>query len=134
MLSLLFSVQAFGSVLGQDLLDGFQTLFGDVVEGGAALADVVALQGDSGLDDGVGVAVLEGLLQDSNGVLCSLCALQISGLEAIVDLGNGLRPDVGAACNAACAALFQAGQDGAVVTGQNGKGSADSGNLCACFL
>ena len=45
MLSLLFSVQALGSVLGQDLLDGFQTLFGDVVEGGAALADVVALQG-----------------------------------------------------------------------------------------
>ena len=45
MLSLLFSVQALGSVLGQDFLDGFQPLFGDVVEGGAALSDVVALQG-----------------------------------------------------------------------------------------
>jgi len=44
-LSLLFSVQALGSVLGQNLLDGFQTLFGNVVEGSAALADVVALQG-----------------------------------------------------------------------------------------
>ena len=37
-----------------------------------ALADVVALQGHSGLDDGVGVAVLEGLLQDGDRVLSGL--------------------------------------------------------------
>lgn len=121
MLSLLFSVQALGSVLGQDLLDGFQTLFGDVVEGGAALADVVALQGDSSLDDGVGVAVLEGLLQDGDSVLSGLCALEVASLEAVVDLCNSGRPDVGAACNAACAALFQAGQDSAVVAGEDGN-------------
>ena len=108
---MLFSVQALGSVLGQDLLDGFQTLFGDVVEGARHLPDVVALQGDSSLDDGVGVAVLEGLLQDGDGVLSGLCALEVASLEAVVDLCNRGRPDVGAACNAACAALFQAGQD-----------------------
>ena len=91
---LLFSVQALGSVLGQDLLDGFQTLFGDVVEGRAALADVVALQGDSSLDDGVGVAVLEGLLQDGDRVLSGLCAFEVASLEAVVDLCNSGRPDV----------------------------------------
>ena len=93
----------------------------------------VALQGHSSLDDGVGVAVLEGLLQDGDRVLSGLCALEVASLEAVVDLCNSGRPDVGAACNAACAALFQAGQDGAVVTGQNGNfliqlaGQADVG-------
>ena len=59
--------------------------------------------------------------------------LEVASLEAVVDLCNSGRPDVGAACNAACAALFQAGQDGAVVTGQNGNfliqlaGQADIG-------
>ena len=119
-LSLLFSVQALGSVLSQDLLDSFQTLFGNVVEGSAALADVVALQGNGSLDDGVGVAVLEGLLQDGDRVLSGLCALEVASLEAVVDLCNSGRPDVGAACNAACAALFQAGQDRAVVAGEDG--------------
>ena len=47
------------------------------VEGCAALANGVTLQGNGGLDDGVGVAVLEGLLQDGNGVLCSLCEMCI---------------------------------------------------------
>ena len=127
------SVQTLGLILGQNLLDGLHALFRHIVEGCAALANGVTLQGNGGLDDGVGVAVLEGLLQDGNGVLCSLCALQIPSLEAIVDLGNGLRSDVGAACNAACAALFQAGQDSAVVAGQNGNflvqltGQADVG-------
>ena len=99
MLSLLFSVQALGSVLSQDLLDSFQTLFGDVVEGGAALADVVALQGHSGLDDGVGIAVLVGLLQDGDGVLSGLCAFEVASLETVVDFYDGSRPDVGTACN-----------------------------------
>ena len=117
----LVSVQTFCLVLSQDLLDSFQTLFGNVVEGSAALADVMALQGHSGLDDGVGVAVLEGLLQDSDRVLSGLCALEVASLEAVVDLCNSGRPDVGAACNAACAALFQAGQDRAVVAGEDGN-------------
>ena len=80
----------------------------------------MALQGHSGLDDGVGVAVLEGLLQDGDSVLSGLCALEVASLEAVVDLCNSGRPDVGAACNAACAALFQAGQDSAVVAGEDG--------------
>ena len=115
---MLFSVQAFGSVLGQDLLDGFQTLFGDVVEGGAALTDVVALQGHSSLDDGVGIAVLVGLLQDGDGVLSSLCALEVASLETVVDFYDGSRPDVGTACNTAYTALLQAGVDG-----RKGKGN-----------
>ena len=73
------SVQTLGLVLCQNLLDGLHALFRHIVEGCAALANGVTLQGNGGLDDGVGVAVLEGLLQDGNGVLCSLCALQISG-------------------------------------------------------
>ena len=76
------SVQTLGLILGQNLLDGLHALFRHIVEGCAALANGVTLQGNGGLDDGVGVAVLEGLLQDGNGVLCSLCALQIPSLEA----------------------------------------------------
>ena len=80
----------------------------------------MALQGHSSLDDGVGVAVLEGLLQDGDSVLSGLCALEVASLEAVIDLCNSGRPDVGTACNAACAALFQAGQDSAVVAGEDG--------------
>ena len=93
----------------------------------------MALQGHSGLDDGVGIAVLVGLLQDGDGVLSGLCALEVASLETVVDFYNGSRPDVGTACNTAYTALLQAGQDRVVFAREDGNvlvqltGQADVG-------
>lgn len=106
-------------VLFQHLAQGLSALFAQVGEGTAALAHGVAQQSSGLLDDGVGVAVLEHGTEACDGILSGLCFLDLAFHEQVVDRGQDMGVNVGAASNAACAAGLQGLEDQGVVAGQD---------------
>ena len=113
----MYAFRGSAQVLGlfQNGLQLFDALIAQVVEGLAAVANGVAQQVDSLLDDGVGVAELEDTLQLCDGVLSFLSFLNLACYVQIIDGSDGLGPQVCTAGDAACAAILQAEEDVAVV-------------------